>query len=89
MEGDVRRATALALETISSDEATVLRVIRIADLTTNGPALAAELRARAAALRQQALDAEPGEGGGFDIAEGVFNAFGLRQKVYNDGMREL
>lgn len=64
LEGDdVRRASALALETMASNEALVQKQIRILDLSTNGPAVAKELRERAAVLREQADD----EDGGFDI----------------------
>lgn len=55
LEGqNVRRAAAQALDTIASNEAMVSKVIKTQDLSTNGPAVAAELRARAKALRDQA-----------------------------------
>lgn len=50
----VKRAAALALETIASSEALVSKKIRTLDLQTDGPAVAAELRARAKSLRDQA-----------------------------------
>lgn len=70
LEGSARLAAAVALETIASSEALVSKKIRTADgLSTDGPAVAAELRARAKGLREQAAAA--GEGGGdgaFEIA---------------------
>lgn len=51
---NVRLAAAQALDTIASSEAMVSKKIRTADLQTDGPAVAKELRDRAASLRDQA-----------------------------------
>lgn len=56
MEGSVKLAAASALELIASNEALVGKVITTQDLSTDGPKVAAELRARAAGLRQQVDD---------------------------------
>lgn len=54
MEGNrVRRAAAMALETIAVSEALISKVIRTLDLQTDGTKVAAELRARAKSLRDQ------------------------------------
>lgn len=54
-EGDsVKYAAALALETIAVSQTLLAKKIRTQDLQTDGPAVAAELRARAAQLRAQA-----------------------------------
>lgn len=53
-----RRAAAFALEVASTNEAMVSKVIRTQDLSTDGPAVAAEMRARAAILRSQAAKAD-------------------------------
>ncbi len=58
----VRRAAALALETMARNETLVQKRIRILDLQTDGPAVAKELRESAQALRNQADE----EDGGFD-----------------------
>lgn len=50
------RAAAQALDTIASNEVLLSKKISSQDLSTDGPAVAAELRARAAALRKQADD---------------------------------
>jgi hypothetical protein len=57
--GSVRRAAALALETTASSEALVSKKIRTQDLQTDGPAVAAELRARAKTLREQDAGTDP------------------------------
>jgi len=49
----VKLASAQALDTMASLEAMIQKKIRILDLTTDGPAVAAELRARAMELRNQ------------------------------------
>lgn len=54
--GHARRAAADALDAIAVSEALVSKVIRTQDLQTDGAKLAAELRARADRLRQQADD---------------------------------
>lgn len=66
----VRRAAAQALDAIAANEAMVSKKITTQDLSTDGPAVAAALRAQAAELRRQA---DEGEGdtdeSGFEIAE--------------------
>lgn len=51
---NVRLAAAEALDSMASNEVMVSKVIRTQDLQTDGSKVAAELRARAATLRQQA-----------------------------------
>lgn len=53
-QGSAKRAGALALEAIASSETLVSKVIKTQDLQTNGPAVAADLRAHATSLRNQA-----------------------------------
>lgn len=66
LEGDVRLAAALALETQASNEALVFKKIRTDRLMqTDGPAVAESLMARAALLRSQAY-----QSGEFAIADG-------------------
>lgn len=91
MEGDsVLYAAAMALDTIGTSEALTSKVIRLLDLSTDGAKLSAELRARAATLRERADKLEAAEDdGGFDIADTCVNAFGYRQRVYNEALRHL
>lgn len=67
---NVRRAAAQALDTIAANEALVSKKITTQDLSTDGPAVAASLRAQAKELRRQA---DAGEGStdefGFEIVD--------------------
>lgn len=86
MEGAVKPATALSLETLASNEAYVQKVIKLLDLTTNGAQTSAALLARADRLRQQATD----EGAvGLDYAENPQDVFSLREKLLKDSIRGL
>jgi hypothetical protein len=71
MEGsNLRLAAAQALDTIASSEVLVSKKIRTADLSTDGPAVAKELRERAKSLRDQAAVAdEDGLPFAFDIVD--------------------
>lgn len=85
---NLRRACALVLESIASNEAYILKRITSLDLQTDGPAVAAELRARAKALREQALEDEAREdAGAFDIAEWVLTPWGRRDRIINQALR--
>ncbi len=88
LEGSsVKRTAALALETIASDEAYVQKVIRLLDLSTNGPATAKALMERAKVLREQAALDDPAELAGFDIASYGFEPFGVTEIVRNGWRR--
>lgn len=87
LEGDVRRAAALALETIASNEALTLKVVRLLDVQTDGRAVSDALLKRAAALRKQADDADMAAGGAFDVAEMVFDDFSWRERWINQTLR--
>lgn len=85
----VYRAAALALETIAADQALCLKRITSLDLSTDGPATAKALREQAAALREQAKEAEAREdGGAFDIAEMVVDSFTRRERWWNERLRD-
>ena len=72
-QGSVLRAAAQLLLLIAGSEARLSKKVTTQDLATDGPAVAAELRAQAAALRKQADDqdrADTEAGGGFlDVIE--------------------
>lgn len=89
MEGaNVRRAAALALETMASNEAFTLKVIKILDLQTDGAKTAEALMKRAAELRRQAdVDEAAEDGGAFDIAEWAVSDFAYRGILYNQALR--
>ena len=90
MESGYRRAAALALETIASDNAMVSKVIRLLDRATDGANASRALRERAALLRAQAdqADATDDDTPGFDWAEQVVNDFGYRARMNAEALRD-
>jgi len=82
---NVKRAAACGIETIASDTAMVLKVIRLLDLTTDGARTSDALLARAKTLREQA-DAEDITGA-FDWAEQAVNDFVYREILENEALR--
>lgn len=92
LEGDVRRAAALALETIAADTVMTLRVTTTLGLTVDGAKASDAILKRAATLRTQAdaIDAAAVAAdvdGLFDIAEWVVDPFSRREHAYNDALR--
>jgi len=86
LEGGVKTGAALALETIASNEALVQKATRLLDLQTNGPAVAKELRERAAALRTQAAD-DGDQTGAFDWAEMVTGPASADERILAQALR--
>ena len=87
MEDGVKRAAALALETMASDQAMVLKVIRTLDLSTDGRATSEALLTRAGKLREQADLDDANDDGGFEIAEWAVSEFAYRDIVNNAALR--
>ncbi len=85
--GNIRRAAADVLDTWASDEAMVTKAVKLLDISTNGPAVAATLRAHAALLRKLADDEEAADDTGFDIAELALGPWSLREQIINKGLR--
>ncbi|MEV8638099.1 hypothetical protein AB0395_41250 [Streptosporangium sp. NPDC051023] len=67
--GSIKLAAAQALDSIASSEAMVSKVISMNGLSINGPAVAAELRARATGLREQVAEGLGDDGVGFDVVD--------------------
>lgn len=65
--GNVRRTAAQALLVISLSEALLSKKIRTQDLSTDGPAVAAELRAQAKVLRDEADAVDATAGSFFEV----------------------
>lgn len=86
IEGSVAGALAGALETIASSEALTLKVIQLLDVRTDGAKLAAELRARAQAIRDRLSTPETSA---FAVAQLVYDQFGLLEHLRNEGLRGL
>ncbi|MHB1131659.1 MAG: hypothetical protein ACYC4L_04655 [Chloroflexota bacterium] len=84
----IKRAAALAIETIAVDEALTLKVIKLLHLQTNGAETARALLGRAKALREQAASEEYEAEGTFDWAEQTVDAFAARQRVINEVLRD-
>ena len=74
----VALALAGALELVAAQETLVQKMIRIADLSTNGPAVARVLLERAAKIRERA------EEGAFAIAEVPMDEFADREMYFRD-----
>ncbi len=86
--GNVKGAAALALETISSDEALVQKVMKAGPLTTDGAALAKALMARATELRKQAaVGVGDTSVGAFGWAELVTGPFSRRERLADEVLR--
>jgi len=64
--GDVLLASADVLDAVATTELLLAKKIRTQDLSTDGPAVAAELRKKAAELRTRAYEAS-GAGAWFDV----------------------
>lgn len=86
-DNDVRRGAALALETLASNEALVLKVIKVLDLQTDGAKTADALLKRAGLLRGQADVADAAGGDLFDWAEMVIDPFSGRERLFNQALR--
>ena len=88
LETGVKRAAALALEVMASNEAFTLKVIRLLDLQTDGAKTADALMKRAATLRSQAeADDAATDGGAFDVAEWAVSDFAYRGMLFNQALR--
>lgn len=88
MEVGLKRAVALCLETLASDNALVLKVIKVQNIQTDGASVARALLARAAQLRSQADNDESDAEASFDIAEFVVNDFSYRERLLSQFQRE-
>ena len=84
---DVRLASAAALDIMASNQAMVLKVIRLLDISTDGAAVARALREHANRLRTDVAETDSVEGGLFDYAEMVTNAFTARERLRNQILR--
>ena len=86
--GNVKRAAALALETIAVDEALVQKALDLPDLKTDGAKTADVLLKRARMLREQATsEKEMDVEGQFGWAEVVYDDFSARERIRNQGLR--
>lgn len=84
---NLKRACALALETIAANEAMVQKVIKTLDVQTDGAKLSDALLKRAKLLRDQADNDEAADNAGFDVAEMVLTPFQYRERRIDDSLR--
>jgi hypothetical protein len=88
LDGDVvRNASASALESWSSNQVLILKVVTLLDVEVDGAKVAAEMRARAAQLRDEATSAS--DYAGFEIAEMALGPFSWREQVVNKALEDL
>lgn len=86
--GNWRRATALALETMASDDLLVLKNIKVQNIETSSDRHAAQLLKRAALLRKLADDADAEEdAGAFDIATMIVTDAQYKEEVLGSTLR--
>ncbi len=88
--GNVFRAAALAIETIATNEALVLKVIDTLDVKTDGARLSDALLKRATQLRARADETpEEDDDGDFAVAEFADPVFGARQYRHREHLRGI
>jgi hypothetical protein len=87
LEGTVKGAAALALETMASNDAYMLKSLKAGSASVDGPATAAGILQRAALLRHQVMYPDSGDGVYFDIAEVVTGPFSARERLFKQGLR--
>ena len=83
MGSEVLLASAMALENVAANEVLVQKRIKLLDLSADGPAEAAQLRALAKSLREQYEAA----GDGFDWAEMVLDPATYLERIYAEELR--
>ncbi len=92
LEGsDVRRAAALALETVASDQARMLKWTKVQGVEVDGTKSAAELRARAKQLRELAAEGDPSSSSddvGFAIAQRPTTEHGYDTLIYREALKD-
>ncbi len=88
-QANVYRAAAMALDTMATNQAMILKVMTLLDLHTDGAVVAKALRDHATQLREQANISDAADGSLFDYAEQVDNIFTLRERVLKQAQRRL
>lgn len=66
-DGEVKLAAAVALDTMASNQALLLKKVKVGEISTDGPAVAKSLREHAQSLRDEVLNG--GVGGAFEVVE--------------------
>lgn len=84
-DSDIEITAAACLDSIASQQALILKRIKMLDLDIDGPAVAKSLREHAKSLREAVLGEFESV---FDVAEQVETEAGWREKVYKDWERQ-
>lgn len=84
----LKRAAALAYETIARDEVLVSKVVKTLQLSTDGAKVSAEMRQHAQMLRDQAENDIVADSAPFEIAEWALPPFGTVERIYKQAARE-
>lgn len=82
-----RRATALAIETMASDDLLVLKVVKVQNIETSLDRMMSALLKRAKQLRDDAAVEEANAGDAFEVAEVIVNDFQWRERVLGQALR--
>ena len=86
-EGEVvKRAAALSKETIAGNQVLLLKTISLLDLSTDGAAVARELRLEAGELRSQANDEDMDD---VTVIELELNDASIHEQIDNQRMRSV
>lgn len=86
--GNWRRASALILETMASDDLIVLKVVKIHNLETNTDRLMSAMLKRAASLRAEAATEEANSADSdFEVAEMITNDFQYYERLTGEFLR--
>ena len=87
LDGDaVFNASAIALESWASNQVLILKVVTLLDVETDGAKVSAEMRARAASLRADAITSS--SDAGFEVAEMALGHFSLIEQTVNEALRD-
>ena len=87
LEGDsVFNASAVALESWASNQVLILKVVTLLDVETDGAKVSAEMRARAASLRADAITSS--SDAGFEVAELALGHFSWSEQTINEALRD-
>lgn len=86
----IKRTAAFMLETIATQQALILKVMKNLQLSTDGAKLADSLQKQAAELRSQADIEDTFVAGStaFDWAEQVFDVFSERERIVKEMLRD-
>ena len=88
LEGDsVFNASAIALESWASNQVLILKVVTLLDVEVDGAKVSAEMRARAAVLRADAITSS--SDAGFEIAEMALGHWSWVEQTVNDALEDV